>query len=278
MKKWLRRIGLVLAILLVAVAIAAFVIHRRASRVPEWYAQAKLPIPDDKNLENKIVWPLQNFAAQASTGNIDAKLPEQKRTTVVLTANQINALIAKWSNSMGIEARMSEHVRDVRVRLSEGKITIAGEAVEQKRIVSIVLQPKQSALGYGQLAMDSIRIGDATLPLVALGNQQTQLNDALARRATAMQDKLSIDDRGLATRQTADIYYTSLLTRLFSGQDADAFAFLATKQDLDHPVATRVREMKVEEGQVTLTLEILSPADRESLVEKLKSAATPPAP
>ncbi len=275
--KWLRRIGLVLAVVLAVVAIAVFALHRQASRVPEWYAQAKA-VQDDPALESKTVIPLQNWASQVSSGDVAAKPAEQKRTTVVLTADQINGLIAKWTSSMGIQDRMSDYVKDLRVRLADGKITIAGEAVEYGRVISVVLEPRQAVDGNARLVLDAIRVGDATLPLVALNKQQAQLNDTLARRASAMKDRLSIDDRGLATRQTGDIYYTSLLTRLLSGQEADAFAFLGTAQDRgESPVATRIKQMKVDDGKLTLTLEVLSAAERESLVADLKQTAEPAA-
>ncbi len=276
MKKWLKRIGIAVGILLLLIAAAALVVYRRANRVPDWYATAKI-MSDDPDLENKTAAPLQTWASRASAGNVATKPAQDKQFTVSLTADDINRLIAKWSTSAGFEKKMQAYVKDIRVRIADGQITIAGESIEYQKIMSVVLEPRTDSNGYSQMMLNSIRVGDVPLPLVTMGKQQSKLSGELARKVLASRDQITIDDHGVASRAAADLYYTQMAVNLFAGQPADAYAFIGRMKgfSVDDPLATRVREIKIEDNKLTMTLEILEGEQRASFVDQLRSAGTP---
>jgi uncharacterized protein YpmS len=274
-KKWLKWIGLSLLAVLIVAGVTGWVTYRRADKVPEWYSAAQ-EIPDDPDVEKRTAIKLQTWANKVSAGDPQTKTANDRQFTVTLTADDINRLISKWSKSAGFEEKMSRYVKNVRVRIADGAITIGGQYVEYDKVVSVILKPKPAdGSGYSQLKLDSMRIGEQPLPLVVLNDQQTRLSGNVARQAKSVASKLEIDDHSVASRSTADLYYTSLAAQLFAGQSADAYAFIGRLNGFstDDPLATRVKAMDIRDGQITLTLETLDAAGREALLKRLHDIA-----
>lgn len=261
-------------VLIGGVGLAGLVIYQRAARVPEWYAKAQT-IPDDPNVEKRTAIKLQSWANKVSAGNPTTKSDEDRQLTVVFTADDINRLIVKWSQSAGLDEKLGRYVRDIRVRLSDGAITIAGKYVEYEKVVSVTFKPQTDPSGYTYIKLDSMRVGEQVLPLVVLNDQQVRLTGNVARQAKAALNRLGIDEHSVATRSTADLYYTSLAADLFAGRSSRAYAFISRLSGFssEDPLATQVRSMDIREGEMTLKLETLDEKARESLLEKLRAMA-----
>jgi hypothetical protein len=273
-RKVLKRVGLTLLLLVVLAGVVGVVMYQRADRVPDWYTQAQT-IADDPAVESRTAAKLQNWASKVSAGDPQTKTSDDRQFTVILTADDINRLISKWSKSAGFEEKMSRYVRNVRVRVADGTITIAGQYVEYDKVVSVILRPQTDPSGYATLKLESMRIGEQPLPLVALNDKQATLSGKVAMQAKSVAGKISIDDHSVASRQTADLFYTSLAAELFAGRSADAYAFIGRLSGFsaDDPLAARVRTIDVRDGELTLSLETLDAPAREDLVARLKGIA-----
>ncbi|MBC7782665.1 MAG: hypothetical protein H7144_02405 [Burkholderiales bacterium] len=278
MKRWLKRISITLLVLITLVASVAWVVYRRANRVPAWYAQAKqVDTAGADAAEKQRIIPMQNWVARSSAVKRDTTPPELKQFTTELTADQINALIAKWSEAAGITERLAQHLTNLRIRLADGQITIAGESTEYGKVLSIVLQPRSGAHGYAEMVLDSIQIGDQTLPLVTLEGQKNAIGSNIMAGAPSMHDKIAIDDYGAATRETESVYYSNLVATILSGAPANLYTFLmADPMGKKNPIVTRVKSVTIVDGTLSMTLEMLSAEQRKALVEELKAVATEP--
>jgi hypothetical protein len=213
---------------------------------------------------------MQNWATQTTAGPLDAKPVAVKQYTIELTDQQINGLIAKWSEAAGISEKLNSQVGDIRVRLADGQITVAGRLIEQDRVLSVVLRPRPAEDGYTQISLESLRSGDVPLPLVAVDGQR----EALARKLKVDPAKLGIDSHNNATRETAGVYYLALLADLLGGKSPDLYSFLQYQQlGPGMIVATRVRKLDIEDGKLAMTVELLSPEQRMAVVEQLKKLA-----
>jgi hypothetical protein len=276
--RWLKRVAIVLGLLVLAALVTALIVARRSARVPDWYAAAR-EITVTKDLEDRQMIPIQRWADRTTAGDVRAKPPEVKRFPVTFTADDVNMLIAKWSQDQRIKQKIDAHVTNVRVRLDDGKIVIAGESAEYGRIISIVLQPGTDASGYATLALDSIRVGDVALPLTMMDDQKRQITGSLAKTTAKQRENLHIDDHGIATAETVNLYYTTLLSDLLGRRNADAYAFVYLNPlGGSEAVATRVRNLKIESGKMDLTLELLSPEQQAALLDQLRQRTTPASP
>lgn len=273
-KTWLRRIGISLLLLVLILGATGLVLYQRMGQVPDWYEQAQT-LADDPKVEERTAIKLQSWANQVSAGDPQSKTANDRQFTVVLTAADINRLIAKWSKSSGFESRINQYLQDVRVRIADGKITIAGKATDYDKVMSMVLEPQHDDTGNVQLKIDRILAGEQPMMLVMLNSQQITLSGAAAKRAKAVADRIKIDERSIASGETAELYATALLAELLSGRPADAYAFVNRISGFtsDDPLASRVKAIDIRDGELTLTLETLGAAERDKLVARLKSIA-----
>lgn len=265
-------LAITLIVLISAAGLSGWIIYQRAARIPEWYVKAQI-IRDDPDVEKRTAIKLQSWANKVSSGNPATKSAEDRQLTVVLTAEDINRLIVKWSQSAGLDEKLGQYIRDIRVRLTDGTITIAGKYVEYEKVISVTFRPQTDPSGYTRIKLDSIRVGEQTLPLVMLNDQQVRLTGKVANQARASLSRLGIDDHSVATRATSDLYYTSLAADLFAGRSPQAYAFIGRLSGFssEDPLAARVRSMEIREGEMTLRLETLDDKERKSLLDKLKS-------
>jgi hypothetical protein len=266
--RWLKRILLTLGVLTLLAGIVVGVAWHRASRVPDWYAAAK---PGAVATAEQPLLPTQNWAARTSAGNVDAKPAEAKAHTLELTDQQINTLLMKWSDAAGVSRRLGDQFEDLRVRLADGKITLAGRSPEYGRVVSVVVEPEKRGEGVA-LRLAGIFVGDQRLPLVAMNDQQSQLRGGVARRVKAARDQLAIDGHGIATPKTSEIYYTTVAADLLAGRAAEAFAFLNFQPlgDAQDTVATRVTGLSIDQGKLRMEIRMLTGDERAKLVETLR--------
>ncbi len=279
MRRWLKRIGIVLGMLAGLVLTVSAVIAYRASQVPGWYAQARSgPRVASRHSVDKLNV-MQNWAQAARAGDVDSKPAADKRyTSVDFDADDINDIIAAWGGAAELKDKIEAHVKDIRVRLEDDRIIIAGESVEYGKIVSVIIRPGQGADGYATLTLAGIRVGEMDMPLVSLDSQQKKLSGALATLGSRQRDRLAIDDRGAASLETVSLYYTTLVADLLSGRSPDAYTFVALYQHprSDHnALATRVRDIKLKSGKLTVTLELLTPAQRTAFLDRLRERTSP---
>ncbi len=262
MLKWS---AITIGILLLLCGGTAGVGYWRASRVPDWYAQAR-KVSADQADENRVI-PVHNWLAGASSGKVDAKPAEQKRQTIELSSEQINALIVKWTGNL------QNVLQDVRVRITPGNITVAGYVKQQNKVVSVVLRPAVTQAGGLQLTLESIRLGNQAVPAVMIPDDARQ--KAIALMSGAKADEVRIDEHSRATRQASNVYAAISMLELLRGEPIEPYAFIDLPID-KAIVAARVREMKLEDGHAKLTIELLGPDEREALVTRLRAAVTQP--
>lgn len=278
MRRWLIRISLALVLVVMGIAVVGAMYYRQTSRVPDWYAAARKSHIDHSPVINAHLAPLASWASKTRAGA--AQSDDDQSHTLVLTGDEINALLESWGEATGLEDNIAEHARGVRVRVADGKITIAAELVQYKKIASVVLVPAEGSNGYAALKLESFELGNARVPLVAFDGQQEQLEGFVGRLAQRSASKLSINDHGEASGATAALYYASLASDLFAGKTPDAYAFVAhdliNVSEREKPLATRVRQIKIEDGKLIVRLEALTPAQREALVQSLKSLGKSP--
>ncbi len=273
-KRWTKRILLSLLAIIIMLGVTGLVLYKRAYRVPQWYQEAQLVTADPNEstrIENTRILPMQNWIAKNSSELLDSKTDDQRQHTIDLSASDINVLIVKWGESIGIQNRLNQLVKDLRVRIYDGKITIAGRLVEQDVIMSFIVEPLVGNDGSVELKIDSIKVGDATVPMVALDKQKSALSNKLLANAQNYRDKIRIDSTCSTNHETASFYSTLLATRLFAGQSYPWYLFVTKQQGVKDVTITRVKQAEIKEDKLKLTLQLLAAEQREKLVDSLKS-------
>jgi uncharacterized protein YpmS len=276
--RWLKRIGIFLGVLLALTLLMAMVVAYRTSRVPQWYVAARsVPAEATTQTKNKLIY-IQNWAGKNSVANLAARDQDGARyTTEQFSADDINTLISKWTSDAGIKEKVGAHVQDIRVHIEDDRIIIAGFSVEYGKVISIAIRPGKSADGYATLTLDAIRVGEMALPKSMVGAQQKQVSTSLAALTSKQRGRLAIDGRGVASSETINVYYSTLLADLLSGKSPDAYTFVSNELVIhsNHAVVTRVQDFKLQSGKLQVTLEMLTPEQRSALLDQLRARTAP---
>lgn len=263
-KRVLKWSALITTAVLLACATLIGVAWWRASRVPDWYVEAR-KVSANAADENHVI-PARNWLAGASSGQVDAKPPEQKRQAIQLSAEQINALIAKWTGNI------QSSLQDVRVRITPKNITVAGYVKQQEKVVSVVLRPETGPDGTLRITLESIRVGNQGVPSVMVPEDMRE--KAIAVMSGATPDRVRIDEYSRATREASNVYAAVSMLELLRGESIEPYAFVELPFE-KAIVAARVRDVRLADGHADLTLELLGPEERQALVQRLRDALAP---
>ncbi|MDB5327653.1 MAG: hypothetical protein JWM57_3222 [Phycisphaerales bacterium] len=269
MKRWFKRIALTIAgvigLLLLVIAIVAW----RATRVPAWYATAVDQTPADTVADaaiNQRFVPLQNWLARTSTGDLAARTDAEKSYTLDLTQTELNALLAKvFDNIRG-------DFETYRVQLLPGEISLAATYTPQGRAGAVTLDVVQPPNGLPTVAFGGLKIGNQPAPMAAVkmivGDPAAKLRGSLqARWAVAKPPR--IDDQDAAPGHTAEAYYGRLLLEIVSGRAVSPYAFLTGRLQGDDWVATRITQLVVADGKLSITFRMITPEERATLLAEV---------
>jgi uncharacterized protein YpmS len=267
-KRLVKRIIVVVCVLLIALSAAVSIVAWRASRVPDWYEQARV-ISTQPAYEQTLV-PTSNWIDRTTAGNLDAKPAEQKQHTLELSTDQINTLLAKWS------AQSNGRLRESRVRLEPAGITIAGKMDDKNRVISITFKPVPTDSGIG-LALESVSVGNQQVPLSSVASRGRDAG--LQTLAGIDADAITIDDASHASAAAALAFYASSGLSMLDGRAAAPYVFVPSIGSGGRVTMAKIRSLRPDTDMLHVVLEIPEAAERRRLVEHLRNtvlSAQPP--
>lgn len=278
--KWLRRIGIGLLLVLIAVAGVGVYIWRGASAIPEFYQRARLSgearLKAIASVERKFgLFQDQFGAAVAQRNRADAGSATQPATqptepvTVSLTAAEIDTYFDKWLDDNGYRDAVERHLADPRLAIHDGAIVLAGRMRSfNDSVVSLYFRPQVSEGGTAQLVFHSAYAGRLPLPDSAFDVFRDKARGPLEQKVADLKDDVALEegDVNSAGIQVAiDRQVLALLNRE-PIEELVLFPPLLARG----PVAARVAELTVEGTELALGFVPLSRSEREALVERLK--------
>src|SRR5438874_899848 len=191
-RKWLKRLLLGVAILLLAVLVTVGVLWRMVRSRPDFYRIVALPREQveaaAQSATNKFAT-IQNQAARlraaagagssvrtvregaseaaAPTGGskgvaAGAPATSPDAITVTFTDTELNAFFEKWSNFQNWKASYEQYVQDPIVILKDGRVILAGKLKDADLIASLHFEPKITP--DGQLDLQLVRVLGGSFP------------------------------------------------------------------------------------------------------------------
>src|SRR3954463_14644492 len=188
-RKWLTRLLLGVAIVLVAVLVTVVVLWRMVRSRPDFYRIVALPREQieaaAQSATNKFAT-IQNQAARLRAGSSarnsregasEAAVPaggskndsagapttSPDSISVTFTDTELNAFFEKWSNFHNWKGSYEQYFADPVVILKDGRIILAGKLKDADLIASLHFEPKITP--EGQLDLQLVRILGGSLPL-----------------------------------------------------------------------------------------------------------------
>ncbi|MGN6626313.1 MAG: hypothetical protein ACTHLN_06810 [Tepidisphaeraceae bacterium] len=264
MKRKLKWLGVIVGALVLVVLAAVGVLAWRASRVPAWYSTAlDCPQWPADMVEKQTLIPMRNWMARTSAGALDAKSDELKRYSVTLSEDQVNALLAKWTDNLHGE------IERFRVRLHDNTISLVGQWTQRQRVVGMDLALTGDETRGPGVAARVLWIGEQALP------RGWVLAEPIRRMRSVVQDLLAsgkppmIDEHDIASKHTAKLFLARSGLALLQGRTVGPNVLLSPQLSLEDALAMRVTLLRIDKDRLIIEMQMLTAPEREAWAKAL---------
>jgi uncharacterized protein YpmS len=297
MRKWLKSLLLLVAILLVALLGGVLVLWRMVRAQPDFYHVVVLPREQveaaAQSATNKFAT-IQNQAARIRAGERAARAVRTSREgasgslagvgtsstqapttapdaiSVTFTDTELNAFFEKWSNFQNWKSQYQRYVEDPIVILKDGRIILAGKLKDADLIASLHFEPKITPDGNLDLQLVRVLGGSLPLPQALVSGYEGKITDALRHHLPAWQRGAAFDDSGAANSPLICASLAKHCIRIFDHAPSEPVLFLPIFAQRGS-VPVRLTQVKIDDGSLTLTVEPMTREQQGKLIEHVKA-------
>jgi len=283
MRKLLKRLLTIAAILLFALLIFAVATFTLYKSTPAWYAA---PVDPDQRAalaqqaEEKVTetqnWAtlLHGDAIRAERASASSRPPPATRVTeaheIRFSTDELSALFDKWSALNNWQSHYSRYVENPRLIIQKDHLILAADVKDLAAITSFHFAPRLDQ--QGQLHLDLVRVMGGRLPLPDMlwQTQKDNLVQQLESRIPAWRPSARIDADGAASESAMWITLSRLVIRAAHNEPADPILFLpltATSKS----VPVKLTSLSLDDGALTLQVQKLTPQERTALLAKIRA-------
>jgi uncharacterized protein YpmS len=281
--KWVKRLLILVALVLLAMIGFSLVGIYLYRGTPQRYRQRIATTQEVKDAANRadqklldlFTWAASARAQQLRKINGIAKPGEQPigAKTVTFDEDEINSFATSW-NSPGktaLEHRISHYFTDGRVVLEPDSLILVGQCPAFNTLASAEFNPRIDGQGNLRVDLDSLRAGMLPVPQSAMGGQLLRLRELLRQQLFVESPAIRIDSAQTANSAALAASWLQLLLRSLTDRAADPILIIPFDlSDLSRGFPAKLTDVKIVEGQITLTLLPLTSDETENLVESLK--------
>jgi hypothetical protein len=279
MKKWLKRILLVVALAIVVSLLATAWSWHMLRDTPDWYQPLAYTLEEGRAAANRVDQILLDALSWASEVQAQARASSQPSAsattapaalkTVSFTEAELNAFFQKWSRDQNWGVYFDQYLSDPVVVLHDGRIIIAGKLKDLNAIASLHLEPSIDEEGQFHLDMAKMLGGKLPLPSSFFSKYRTQVVNGLNRRLPAWQQAALLAPGG-ANGAAVKAAMSKLFMHALDDEPSDAMIFLPTTSSDRMPVPVRLRDVTIEDKTLTLSVQPLTATESAKLLQRLR--------
>jgi hypothetical protein len=290
--RWMRRILLGMAVLLVLALLLVAGGWWQVHRTPDWYptqlseteraaaaaraekawitAQTRIAEAHARQLQ------LHDLSDPAAT---QQALSENRPIQISFSAAELNAFFQKWSGASGWEQKLARYMHNPQIVLHAGRLILAGEVRDLGVLgdvkASVHFEPRITSEGQLDLRLVRTMGGAAPLPQSVWESQKVRLLDAVERRLPALQREANIAPDGDANSEAITAAMSKLLLQVLNHQPSEPVVFIPLSAGglLNRQVPVRVIDVQIEpneegEERLTLTVAPMSSDERSAFLQR----------
>jgi uncharacterized protein YpmS len=284
MKKWIKRLMLlvatVLVVLLGGVMLAVYLVRSE----PDYYRGPVMSVQERalaaQSAEDKFIR-IQNQAARinaAGHAGTESTVPNASRpgatasadtVTITFTAAELNSFFEKWSNFQNWKTQYEAYVTEPTIVLRDGRLILAAKMKEPSLIVSLHFNANVDADGNLRLELARILGGRLPLPESLISDYEQKLANQITRELPTWQRTAKIDETGAANTSAICVAMSRLFTHMLRHEPADPLLFLPVLSQKGS-VPVKILDVKITEGVIALTVRPLSRAEQTAMLARLR--------
>ena len=297
MKKLLKSLLRIVALLAVLIAVGAAVGWYLLRGKPSWYepvasdpaARQAAAVRAENELKRTIDWASSQQAEEraaihaARSATSPATAPATSPATrpslhISFTEQELNAAFEKWETAYGWRDTYGQHLTDPRIVLHDGRLIVAGNVKDTNTLISLHFQPRVDEKGRLQFELVRVLGGRLPLPESAFDGYREKLEQKLRAKLPELQRGAQIKPDGSANDNAVAATFAKLLLRVLDRRPEEAVLFLPANQGSRVPV--KLSDVAIEGKSIGLTVQLMTPQERAALLERIRepwdTAAVPP--
>jgi hypothetical protein len=271
MRKWIKSLMLLVALLLIAVLAVVYGSFRLFKGAPDWYRRFPVSLAQRELLAreafNKFA-DIQNAAALARRNEIAGAPGDAANApapiVVSFSDDELNAFFEKWANYANWKSNYDRYVQDPLIILQDGQLILAGQ------VLDLELNPRIDPDGRLDLRLDQVLAGRLPLPSMLISPYKSRLTESLRRNLPRWQQFAAIDSNGTANSALISASMARLFIHTLDHTSADPILFLPLVESHAN-VPVRVCDVKLDDHNLTMTVVPLNAGEREGLVERVRN-------
>lgn len=297
MHKTIKRVGLGIALLLIAVALLLGGGWWMLQQTPDWYEsprayteaeRAEAARRVEQTWRNTSNWASQSQAQQRQAITQGRATPQEIATAssdetfeIAVSADEINAFVAKWSKLDGWESTYSQFVTDPRVAIRNGRVIVGGRLNNvpplNGLVASIHFAPHMDDKGQLHIRLASIMGGSLPVPGKVWERYRNRLENAVTARLPAIQRHSALDSYGDANNSMLAAAMGRLLLQMLNNEPMEPVLFVpVASSDGTRLIPVRVMDLNIIDGtndasgSISVTVRAMNLSERETFLKGLK--------
>jgi hypothetical protein len=290
MKKLIKRLMLVVALILSVAALFAAGGYTLVRGTPDYYKPMRLMMTEAERAvaaasAERTLARIQNFAADSHGASIRDRAMSTTRASrsattapadaerFTFTEPQLNALFEKWSGVQSWREKYEQYVTDPVLILRKGTIILAGQVKrgDFDTVLSLHFEPAIDP-DAGAMTVQLTRILAGRLPVP----QETILSPVRTRAIVAArtylpqwQRRAAIESTGWVNEPAVNAALTKDALKILGQRPIDPVLFIPVDGS-SRRVPVRITDMQIGDGSIALTVIPLTGAERTALLDRIR--------
>jgi len=281
MKKLLKGLAIVAAVLLAVAAVVFFLGRHRIYSTPDWYRHERLDPARRAAAANSVDQKLiaaRSGIAQAYADQTRSARGGQSATTVPssqfaleLSEEEINAWIPKWEQELNWKKKLGNYLDEPSIFFREHELILAAPVKEWNSIVSLHFVPAIQD-GKLQVTLSDVMAGTLPLPRMAWDKYQQKLETSLSAKLPELQEEAEIDPHGGANSAAVQAALAELLLNTLHDRPSEPVLFVPDNlSGRAKSLPVKITGIAVADKSMTLTVEPMNAEERATLLKHLRA-------
>jgi len=288
--KWIKRLFMAVAFLVVLLAACAFLIHRLARSRPDWYPVQLLDgaarSAAARSVEDKLIgmqnWALDTNANERnrrsgirpdSPGYIAAPDPVKH---ISFSEAELNAFFLQWDDAMHWKDRYSEFIEDPVLALADNRIILGAYVKDLDTLISVHFEPSLDSNGQLRLTLVKVMGGKLPLPRAFWNGYRRKLMGAMAANVAESQKRAGMADDGSMNHPAMVAAMNKLLLNALNDEPADPVLFLRHDNLHNNAMPVRLTKVGIADKTIDLTVIPLTAEERKELLRHIREPLPSP--
>jgi uncharacterized protein YpmS len=252
---------------------------------PKWYSSRKATPAQvaeaahraEQQVQRTLSWAQdqQAFAASSRVGSPSTR--PASTLQISLTEDELNGFFQKWDSAFGWSGTYGQYVEEPQIVLQDGRMIFAATVKSIGSVISVEFDPRMKD-GKLQMPVEQVMAGRLPVPQGFWSGYRMMLEERVNAALPDWQEDAEIEPDGTANTTAVEAGMSELLVDLLEGRLARPILFLPYSVGKDQrSLPVKVTAIQIANKTLMLSVEPLTPAERDSLIDSIRAPRTPQA-